>query len=87
MRHMLDDAELWGMDDLRPEAEGEDLSAWRAPPEFRRRLHSICALYAHARPERRGAILDHLESLALEAAAMLAQNLLEAGWRPSAERP
>jgi hypothetical protein len=82
---MLDDNELWVMDDLWPEIAGEDLSTWRAPPDFRRRLHSICALYAHARPERRGAILDHLESLALEAAAVLAQNLLEAGWRPSTQ--
>lgn len=84
---MLDDAELWAMDDLWPGVTGEELSAWRAPPDFRRRLHSICALYAHARPERRGAILDHLESLALEAAAALAQNLLESGWRPPAAKP
>lgn len=84
---MLDDAELWAMDDLWPEITESDLSSWRAPPDFRRRLHNICALYAHARPERRGAILDHLESLALEAAAALAQNLLEAGWRPASDVP
>ncbi len=84
---MLDDAELWAMDDLWPGVAGEELCTWRAPPDFRRRLHSICALYAHARPERRGAILDHLESLALEAAAALAQNLLESGWRPPATKP
>lgn len=84
---MLDEAELWAMDDLWPTVAEEGLTTWRAPPDFRRRLHSICALYAHARPERRAAVLDHLESLALEAAAALAENLLESGWRPPADKP
>ena len=84
---MLDDVEIWSLDDQWPQDEaGATLAAWRAPPEFRRRLHAICALYAHARPEQRGAILDHLESLALEAAATLAENLLDGGWRPSPQQ-
>jgi len=79
---MLDDSEIWAMDDRWEGPEAAPLDAWRAPPEFRRRLHAICALYAHERPEKRAAILDHLESLALETAAALAENLLQSGWKP-----
>lgn len=54
-------------------------------PQIRSRLHVICALYAHTPSvERRMALLDHLETLTLEAAAALAQDLLEKGWRPPA---
>ncbi len=80
---MLDDAEIWVMDDIWTPSELSGFPAWRPPAEFRRRLHTICALYAHERPDRRPALLDHLESLALEAAASLAVDLLESGWRPS----
>lgn len=53
------------------------------PPSIRSRLHVICALYAHTpQPERRLALLDHLERLTLEAAEMLAAHLLASGWRP-----
>lgn len=54
-----------------------------APPAIRSRLHVICALYAHTpQPERRLALLDHLERLTLEAAESLAAHLLASGWRP-----
>ncbi len=53
------------------------------PPDIRSRLHVICALYAHTpRLEARLALLDSLESLALQAAHLLAVELLESGWAP-----
>ena len=79
---MLDDAEIWAMDDIWAPSELGGPPAWRPTADFRRRLHTICALYAHERPDRRPALLDHLESLALEAATALAVGLLESGWRP-----
>lgn len=53
-------------------------------PKIRERLHAICALYAHAQPNRRLELLEHLERLTLETAALLASEMLEAGWRPYA---
>lgn len=54
-----------------------------ASPAIRSRLHVICALYAHTpQPERRLALLDHLERMTLEAAESLATHLLASGWRP-----
>lgn len=54
-------------------------------PKIRSRLHVICALYANTPTiARRLALLDHLETLTLEAAAILALDLLEQGWRPPA---
>jgi hypothetical protein len=53
------------------------------PPDIRSRLHVICALYAHTpRLEARLALLDSLENLALQAAHLLAVQLLESGWAP-----
>jgi hypothetical protein len=53
------------------------------PPDIRSRLHVICALYAHTpRLEARLALLDSLENLALQAAHLLAVELLESGWAP-----
>ncbi len=53
------------------------------PASIRSRLHVICALYAHTpQPERRLALLDHLERMTLEAAESLAAHLLASGWRP-----
>lgn len=58
-----------------------------ALPSVRSRLHVICALYAHTpQPERRLALLDHLERLTLEAAEMLAAHLLASGWRPQSPK-
>ncbi|WP_165185045.1 hypothetical protein [Caulobacter soli] len=55
-----------------------------APPlDIRARLHTICALYANARsPAQRVALLEQLEGMALEAAHLLAVDLLRNGWRP-----
>jgi hypothetical protein len=55
-----------------------------APPlDIRARLHAICALYAHARTQaQRLALLEQLEDMALEAAHLLAVDLLRNGWRP-----
>lgn len=53
------------------------------PAGIRSRLHVICALYAHTpQPERRLALLDHLERMTLEAAESMAAHLLASGWRP-----
>jgi hypothetical protein len=53
------------------------------PPNIRSRLHVICALYAHTpKLEARLALLDSLEALALQAAHLLAVELLESGWAP-----
>ena len=53
------------------------------PPDIRSRLHVICALYAHTpKLEARLALLDSLEALALQAAHLLAVELLESGWAP-----
>ncbi|CAN7408441.1 hypothetical protein LJR164_002571 [Phenylobacterium sp. LjRoot164] len=53
------------------------------PASIRSRLHVICALYAHTpQPDRRLALLDHLERMTLEAAESLAAHLLASGWRP-----
>jgi hypothetical protein len=50
------------------------------PPNIRARLHTICALYAHTpQPERRHELLDALEKMTLELAAMMAQEMLESG--------
>jgi len=59
------------------------LGSLSAPPDIRARLHVICALYSHARsPASRLAVLEQLEQMALEAAQVLAVELLENGWRP-----
>lgn len=56
-------------------------------PQIRARLHTICALYAHApTSERRTKLLDELEIMALQVAATMAEELLEAGWTPNATR-
>ncbi|KQW72000.1 hypothetical protein ASE17_03770 [Phenylobacterium sp. Root77] len=56
------------------------------PASIRSRLHVICALYAHTpQPERRLALLDHLERMTLEAAESLAMHLLASGWRPRSD--
>jgi len=60
------------------------LNSLRSLPSVREKLHTVCALYAHTRPDRRVALLDHLERLTLEAASMLAEDLVEIGWRPAA---
>ena len=53
------------------------------PPDLRARLHGICALYAHTRGRaERIALLEQLEQMALEAAQILAIDMLENGWRP-----
>lgn len=68
-----------------PQLELPKLEARPAPPSVRSRLHVICALYAHTpQPDRRLALLDHLERLTLEAAELLAAHLLASGWRPQA---
>ncbi|WP_374654795.1 hypothetical protein [Phenylobacterium sp.] len=76
-------------DDMEPP---DGLEAANAPPaggppappaSIRSRLHVICALYAHTpQPDRRLALLDHLERLTLEAAEALAAHMLASGWRP-----
>lgn len=56
------------------------------PVSIRSRLHVICALYAHTpQPDRRLALLDHLERMTLEAAEQLAAHLLASGWRPRSD--
>lgn len=56
------------------------------PASIRSRLHVICALYAYTpQPERRLALLDHLERMTLEAAEQLATHLLASGWRPRSD--
>jgi hypothetical protein len=58
------------------------------PASIRSRLHVICALYAHTpQPDRRLALLDHLERMTLEAAESLAAHLLASGWRPRNDTP
>ena len=51
-------------------------------PEIHYRLHSLLALYTNLPLHRRGGRLDELERLTLEVAAVMAQELLVAGWRP-----
>lgn len=67
-------------------AQRAETSLLHAPPpavEVRTRLHAICALYAHTRsPAQRLALLGQLEVMALEAAHLLAVDLLKNGWRP-----
>lgn len=53
-----------------------------ARPDVRTRLHAICALYAHSpNAKARTDLLDKLEELTLQAAMMLAVDLLENGWQ------
>jgi hypothetical protein len=50
--------------------------------EVRARLHAICALYAHTRsPQHRLDLLEQLEDMTLEAAHLLAVDLLRNGWK------
>jgi hypothetical protein len=63
------------------------LHSLRGLPQIRERLHTICALYAHARPDRKVELLDHLERMTLEAASAMATELLEVGWRPDSLEP
>lgn len=64
-------------------APAADDLALPTPASIRSRLHVICALYAHTpQPDRRLALLDHLERMTLEAAESLAAHLLASGWRP-----
>jgi hypothetical protein len=57
-----------------------------ARQQVRRRLHAMCALYSHTRtPALRVALLDRLETMALEVAEMLAVEMLKSGWRPDAQ--
>lgn len=51
-------------------------------PEIHYRLHGLLALYASLPTHRRGSHLDELERLTLEVAAVMAQEMLAAGWRP-----
>lgn len=83
----VDPTDLWIADGLADPQGADLLNVVRSVPNIRERLHTICALYAHEKPHRRPRLLDHLESLALEAAAELAQSLLAAGWRPVADEP
>ncbi len=80
----LHDEPVW--DDDGPSVPAEDPRpkvTLKACPKVRSRLHVICALYAHTPSvDRRLALLDHLEQLTLEAAEMLAADLLARGWRP-----
>lgn len=66
--------------------QSSDISLLHAPPpelDIRARLHSICALYAHARtPACKAALLNELETMTLETAHQLAVDLLRNGWRP-----
>ncbi len=56
-------------------------------PHIRQRLHTICALYAHApTAEARTKLLDELELMAMQVAATLAEELLESGWTPDSKR-
>jgi hypothetical protein len=56
------------------------LNSLRPLPDVRDRLHSICALYAYTNSAHdRLALLDHLEDIALQAAAQMAHELLEQG--------
>lgn len=72
-----------------PEAPRGELSldllhSLRIYPDIRARLHSLLALYAHTpRDRRNGPNLDELEWLVLEMAGQLAEEMLEAGWRPA----
>ena len=53
-----------------------------ARPDIRTRLHAICALYAHSpNTKARIDLLDKLEELTMQAAMMLAVDLLENGWQ------
>jgi hypothetical protein len=67
-------------------AQLAETSLLHEPPprlDVRARLHGICALYAHTRlPERRLELLEQLENMTLEAAHLLAVDLLRNGWRP-----
>jgi hypothetical protein len=55
-------------------------------PHIRPRLHTICALYAHAPTlEQRLRLLDELEVMTLQLAAVMAGELLEAGWMPDSD--
>lgn len=73
----------FGLAGALPPAGADLLGGVRAPPDIRARLHTICALYAHAASaEQRLKLLDGLEAMALETAAMMADELLDAGWRP-----
>jgi hypothetical protein len=64
-------------------SENALLEAPAPPLDIRVRLHVLCALYANARtPAQRLALLDELESMAREAAHVLAVDLLRNGWRP-----
>jgi hypothetical protein len=68
-----------------PAQSVETLSPPAPPPQFdiRTRLHSICALYAHARqPGQRVALLEQMEEMTLEVAHQWAVDLLRNGWRP-----
>jgi hypothetical protein len=72
-----------------PSPEREDLPldllhSLRVYPEIRAKLHGLLALYAHTpRHRRTGPHLDELEWMLLEMEGHLAEELLEAGWRPS----
>ncbi|WP_312163434.1 hypothetical protein [Phenylobacterium sp.] len=86
---LYDEVEGPGAAHAPPDPSPPDLglpAAGQAPPtpaSIRSRLHVICALYAHTpQPERRLALLDHLERMTLEAAESLAAHLLASGWRP-----
>lgn len=62
------------------------LGSLAVPPDIRARLHAICALYAHSRtPKGQASLLDLLELMTLEAAQLLATDLLDNGWRPDDE--
>ncbi len=64
-------------------ADNSLLHAPAPPLDIRARLHTICALYANARsPAHRVALLEQLEGMTLEAAHLLAVDLLRNGWRP-----
>lgn len=68
--------------------EAAPLADLPTPASIRSRLHVICALYAHTpQPDRRLALLDHLERMTLEAAESLAAHLLASGWRPRTDTP
>lgn len=90
MRHQDDDlAALFATLDLPVPAEPppQDHLLLRSTghmPDIRAKLHSICALYAHAPTlDQRLALLDRLEILALNTAQTLAVELLECGWQPA----
>ena len=77
--------EVWSDE---PKAEFPLLYSTVEAPSVRSQLHVICALYANAVTiEQRLTLLDHLEALTLQAAGIMAVELLDGGWRPEVDLP